>query len=43
MKITVLDRSAMGMDIPLEQLERFGEVIVFDSTSACNVAERIAE
>ena len=43
MKITVLDRSAMGMDIPLEQLERFGEVTVFDSTSACNVAERIAE
>ena len=43
MKITVLDRSAMGMDIPLEQLERFGEVDVFDSTSACNVAERISE
>ena len=43
MKITVLDRTAMGMDISLEQLERFGEVTVFDSTSACNVAERISE
>ena len=41
MKITVLDRSAMGMDIPLQMLERFGEVTIYDSTSANEVAERI--
>ena len=43
MKITILDRSAMGMDIPLEQLEQFGEVAVFDSTSKDNAIERIVD
>lgn len=43
MKITVLDRSAMGADIPLEMLERFGEVRVFDSTAPEELSERIAD
>ncbi len=43
MKITVLDRSAMGMDIPLQMLEQFGEVTIYDSTSAHEVAERISD
>ena len=43
MKITVLDRSAMGMDIPLEMLQQFGEVDIYDSTVAHEVAERIAD
>lgn len=43
MKITVLDRSAMGMDLPLDALERFGEVVVFDSTPSDSVKERISD
>lgn len=43
MKITVLDRSSMGMDLPLEMLERFGEVNVYDSTLAEQIDERISD
>ncbi len=34
MKIVVLDRFAMGLDTPLESLERFGEVVIYNSTNA---------
>lgn len=42
MKITVLDRSAMGSDLPIEMLESLGEVSVFDTTAAEDIAERIS-
>ena len=43
MKITVLDRSAMGMDLPFDMLESIGEVSIFDSTSAEDIESRIAD
>lgn len=43
MKITVLDKSAMGTDLPLDKLECFGEVVVFDSTPPECVRERISD
>ena len=42
MKITVLDKSAMGADLPMDMLESLGEVQIFDSTTADNVIERIS-
>lgn len=43
MKITVLDRSAMGIDLHFDKLERFGEVAIFDSTPPDRVIERISD
>ena len=43
MKITVLDKSAMGTDLPLDKLECFGEVVVFDSTPPECVIKRISD
>ena len=43
MKITVLDKSAMGADLPMDMLESLGDVRIFDSTSAENVIERISD
>ena len=41
MKITVLDRSAMGFDLPFNILDKFGQVKIFDSTDGDDVVERI--
>ena len=43
MKITVLDRFSMGMDLPLDALSQFGEVTIYDSTSPEEVNARISD
>lgn len=43
MKITILDKSAMGTDLPVDMLNSLGEVTVFDYTSADEVEERVAD
>lgn len=43
MKITVLDRVSMGLDTPIELLEKFGSVVVYDSTAPNEVIEKIAD
>ena len=41
MKITVLDRNAIGADTPLEGLKRFGDVEIYNSTSSLELHSRI--
>ena len=43
MKITVLDRIAMGEDLSFSSLEPLGELTVYDTTSAENIFERTAD
>ncbi len=43
MKITVLDRYSMGLDLPVEMLEKFGSLVVYDTTSPSEVADRIMD
>ena len=43
MKISVLDRASLGTDTPLEVLNSFGEVEIFDATAPDEMAERCAE
>ena len=41
MKIIVLDKESLGLDTPLDGLERFGEVIIYDKTSELELIERV--
>ena len=41
MRIVVLDRSAMGDDLDFSPLNAFGEVIIYETTSASEVYERV--
>ena len=41
MKIVVLDRSSLGVDTPLEGLNKFGEVVVYDATSPDEILSRV--
>ena len=43
MKIVVLDRNALGVDTPLEGLNRFGEVEVYDGTSPDELIDRVTD
>ena len=43
MKIKVLDRAAMGYDLSFEKLRNFGEVEIYDSTRADELAERVSD
>ncbi|HBJ18156.1 MAG TPA: hydroxyacid dehydrogenase [Clostridiales bacterium] len=43
MKIAVLDRRALGEDLSLAPLERFGEVIVYPTTSEEELPARVAD
>lgn len=43
MKIAVLDRKSLGEDLSLSELEQFGTVTVYDTTSPGELAERIAD
>ena len=43
MKIVVLDRNALGVDTPLEGLNRFGEVEVYDGTSPDELIGRVTD
>ena len=40
MKIVVLDKASIGEDTPLEVLNKFGEVVVFQSSTPTEAAER---
>ena len=41
--ITILDANTLGGDISFSMFERFGTLTVYDKTSPCEVASRIAE
>jgi glycerate dehydrogenase len=41
MKIVFLDRKTLGSDITLEQFEKFGEIITYDSTSVDETLKRV--
>jgi glycerate dehydrogenase len=43
MKIVVLDRFAMGLDTPVEKLERFGKVEIYNSTNADDLVARATD
>ena len=43
MKITILDKIAMGDDTPFELLDKFGEVITFSTTSPEETVKNIAD
>ncbi len=43
MKITVLDKAAMGADTPFERLSTLGEVTSYDATDAREVYERVSD
>ena len=40
MRIKILDRKAMGYDTPIEILEKFGEISVYDNTTPDELIER---
>lgn len=41
MKIVILDRNTLGDDTPLEEIERHGELVCYDSTAPDQVSARI--
>lgn len=43
MKIVVLDRASLGVDTPLEGLNKFGEVVIYDATSQGEILSRVAD
>ena len=43
MKIVVLDRKSLGMDTPLDGLNKFGDVVIYDSTSSDELNSRISD
>jgi glycerate dehydrogenase len=43
MKIVILDRSAIGYDTPLCALEKFGEVVCYDSSDPTEAKERSSD
>ena len=43
MKIVILDRASLGEDTPLQVLNKFGEVVVYDLSSPDEAAERAAD
>ena len=43
MKICVLDKSSMGEDTPFDEIYKFGEVVIYDSTSANETADRVSD
>ncbi|MBE6537250.1 MAG: hydroxyacid dehydrogenase [Ruminococcaceae bacterium] len=43
MKITVLDRAAMGLDLSFDALTQFGEIEIYDNTSVDEVEARVKE
>lgn len=43
MKIVILDRAAMGMDTPVELLKKFGEVVIYDSSTTEEAIMRCAD
>ena len=43
MIIKVLDRAAMGYDLSFEELKKFGDVVIYDNTSADELQKRAAD
>lgn len=43
MKIVVLDKNSLGQDTPLDGLNKFGSVTVYDTTSDTELGKRIAD
>lgn len=43
MKIVVLEKMSLGLDIDISLFEEFGEVTYYDNTSVNEIADRIAE
>ena len=43
MKIVVLDRNSVGLDTPLDGLKRFGEVVIYDTTSPEELPMRVLD
>lgn len=43
MKICILDKSSMGEDTPFDDIYKFGDVEIFDSTSASETLKRVAD
>lgn len=43
MKIAILDRKALGEDLPLTSLAKYGEVVTYDATSPEQLCERVAD
>ena len=43
MKIVVLDRGSLGVDTPLEGLNKFGEVVIYDATSPDEILSRVSD
>jgi glycerate dehydrogenase len=43
MKITILDKYAMGEDLSMNTLERFGEVVIYNATSNDEITDHIAD
>lgn len=41
MKIVILDRASIGFDTPISVLEKYGEIISYDSSSPNEVSDRI--
>ena len=43
MKIVVLDKNSLGEDTPLVGLSTFGEVVIYDTTSAEEIKNRVID
>lgn len=43
MKIVILDRTTLGMDTPLYEIEQLGEVVCYDNTAKDEISERIRD
>lgn len=43
MKIVILDKASLGLDTPLQVLDRFGEVISFDTSTPAEAIERSSD
>lgn len=43
MKIVILDRTTLGMDTPLNEIEQLGEVVCYDNTAKDEISERIRD
>lgn len=43
MKIVFLDRKTLGDDITLKQFEKYGEIVIYESTKANETLQRIAD
>lgn len=43
MKIVILERKSVGMDVDVSEFEQFGELVIYDATEKEQVAERVKD